>query len=100
VYDKVIPNRRPIKKAIACEVFLVLAVGGRFVRLSARMKRLILYQDYTRKDVHDIFEPDSRFTPQSGKWGISGIVQIADREGDFVTDAELKDGDTIRFGPS
>jgi Domain of unknown function (DUF3427). len=48
------------------------------------MKRLVLYQDYTRKDVHDIFEPDSHFTSQSGKWGISGIVQIADRKGDFV----------------
>jgi hypothetical protein len=48
------------------------------------MKRLVLYQDYTREDVHDIFEPDSRFTPQSGKWGIQGIVPIADREGDFV----------------
>src|SRR5262245_53288790 len=48
------------------------------------MKTLALYQDYTRKDVHDIFEPDTRFTPQSGKWGISGIIQIADREGDFV----------------
>src|SRR5437773_6597511 len=48
------------------------------------MKRLVLYQDYTREDVHDIFEPDTRFTPQSGKWGIQGIVRIAGREGDFV----------------
>lgn len=48
------------------------------------MKKLLLYQDYTREDVHDIFEPDTRFTLQSGKWGIAGIVQIADREGDFV----------------
>jgi hypothetical protein len=48
------------------------------------MKRLVLYQDYTREDVHDIFEPDSRFTSQSGKWGIAGIIRIADREDDFV----------------
>jgi hypothetical protein len=48
------------------------------------MKTLVLYQDYTREDVHDIFEPETRFTPQSGKWGIPGIVPIADREGDFV----------------
>jgi hypothetical protein len=48
------------------------------------MKSLVLYEDYTREDAHDIFEHDTRFTPHSGKWGIAGIVSIADREGDFV----------------
>jgi hypothetical protein len=48
------------------------------------MKKLVLYEDYTRENVHDIFEPHTRFTPQSGTWGIQGIISIADREGDFV----------------
>ena len=30
------------------------------------------YQDYTRKEVHDIFAPYSPFTPSSGTWGIRG----------------------------
>lgn len=43
-----------------------------------------LYADYDRRAVHDLFEPDTIFTPQTGKWGISGIVRLNDRPGDFV----------------
>jgi hypothetical protein len=48
------------------------------------MRELTLYEDYTREAVHDIFDPDSVFTPQAGKWGLPGIVQIPDRLGDYV----------------
>jgi hypothetical protein len=46
--------------------------------------RLIPYQHYSRQDVHDIFSPDSTFTPQAGTWGLQGIVQIPGRDSDFV----------------
>jgi hypothetical protein len=46
--------------------------------------RLKLYEDYSREEVHDIFAPDVRFTPQAGTWGLQGIVAIPDRPGDYV----------------
>jgi hypothetical protein len=48
------------------------------------MKMLTLFEDYTRKDVHDIFDPDSAFTTSAGTWGISGIIRVPSRPGDFV----------------
>lgn len=45
---------------------------------------LTLYEDYSRHEVHDIFAPETRFTPQAGTWGLQGIVPIPDRTGDFV----------------
>jgi hypothetical protein len=48
------------------------------------MVTLIRYEDYTRKDVHDIFAPASPFRASAGTWGIHGIVPVANRPGDFV----------------
>jgi len=48
------------------------------------MAELLLYSDYTRQQVHDIFAPHIPFTPQRGTWGILGIVAIPKRSGDFV----------------
>lgn len=45
---------------------------------------LNLYKDYTRQDVHDIFSPETRFTPGSGTWGLQGIVENPNKRGDFV----------------
>ncbi len=47
-------------------------------------RRLILYETYARRDVHDLFEPGTRFIPQAGTWGLWGIVPIPDKAGDFV----------------
>lgn len=47
-------------------------------------RRLVLYEDYTREDVHDLFDPNSRFVPQAGLWGISGFIEIPGRPNDFV----------------
>ena len=47
-------------------------------------QNLILYSDYSREDVHDIFSPHTRFSPGSGTWGLQGIVEIPDKQGDFV----------------
>jgi hypothetical protein len=52
------------------------------------MRSLALDQDYTRKEVHDIFTPNAPFTPQSGTWGLHGIIAVPDQPGDvlfFVT---------------
>jgi hypothetical protein len=48
------------------------------------MAELLLYHDYTRQQVHDIFAPHTPFTPQAGTWGLHGIVAIPKRPGDFV----------------
>lgn len=45
---------------------------------------LVLYEDYSRVDVHDVFDPHSPFTPQSGTWGILGLIELGERPGDFV----------------
>jgi hypothetical protein len=34
--------------------------------------------------VHEIFSPETNFTPQSGTWGLQGILRIPGRTGDFV----------------
>lgn len=46
--------------------------------------RLEPYHDYSREEVHDLFSPDTPFTPQSGTWGLQGIVAVPDRPGDYV----------------
>jgi len=48
------------------------------------MKTLRLWDFYSRKDVHSIFSPDTKFTPQSGTWGLQGIIKVPGRDGDFV----------------
>src|SRR5690242_2749800 len=48
------------------------------------MPELRKWNDYDRRDVHDIFEPETVFTPNSGTWGIHGIIELRDREDDFV----------------
>ncbi len=48
------------------------------------MRSLKLHGDYTRKEVHDIFDPAATFTPGAGLWGLQGIVNIRDRPGDVV----------------
>ncbi len=47
-------------------------------------KPLRLYEDYTREEVNGIFEPETDFVPQAGRWGISGLIELKDRPGDYV----------------
>lgn len=42
------------------------------------------YREYSRQEVHDIFEKNSRFTPRSGKWGIRGIISHPSNLNDFI----------------
>ena len=48
------------------------------------MPELTLFEDYTRKEIHDIFAPDTPFAPGAGGWGLHGIVRIPGRPGDWV----------------
>lgn len=43
-----------------------------------------LYAEYSRRDVHDIFSPDTSFTPSSGAWGLHGIIEISKTTGNFI----------------
>ncbi len=48
------------------------------------MRTLQLWQEYSREDVHSIFSPETTFTPQSGTWGLQGMVRVPSRKGDWV----------------
>lgn len=42
------------------------------------------FQQYSRKDIHDLFDQHSDFTPGSGTWGLQGIVRVPNRLRDYV----------------
>ena len=48
------------------------------------MKSLKLRDHYSRKDIHGIFSPDTRFTLGAGTWGNHGIIKIPNTDNDFV----------------
>jgi hypothetical protein len=51
---------------------------------SNRNFSLVKYNNYSRKDVHDIFDPQSPFSRGSGYWGLRGIISLPLNENDFV----------------
>ena len=56
----------------------------RYTSVVHYMRDLVRYADYSREEVHDIFDPDSTLIPQAGTWGLHGIVKIPERPGDYV----------------
>ena len=46
--------------------------------------KLERFKQYSRKDIHDILEPNSIYTTGSGKWGLQGIIKIDKNKNDFV----------------
>ena len=48
------------------------------------MRNLELRNKYTRKEIHSIFSPATKFTPGAGYWGIQGMIKVPAREGDWV----------------
>jgi hypothetical protein len=48
------------------------------------MPALQLSALYDRQQVHDLFSPETIFTPQAGTWGLHGWVPIPGRDGDYV----------------
>ncbi|CAG2132144.1 hypothetical protein LMG31506_00974 [Cupriavidus yeoncheonensis] len=41
-------------------------------------------QSYDRREIAGVFEPDAKFTPGAGLWGIQGIVETPANSGSFV----------------
>lgn len=48
------------------------------------MKNLKIFDTYTRREVYEIFDGITPFTPGAGTWGIHGIVKIPNRKKDYV----------------
>lgn len=48
------------------------------------MKELTRYEKYTREEVHDIFSPNTNFTPHAGVWGLQGIIPISYTHSDYI----------------
>lgn len=48
------------------------------------MRELIRYDEYTREEIHDMFSPDTKFTPHSGSWGLHGIIRVPYTEHDYI----------------
>ena len=48
------------------------------------MKKLVRYEKYSRRDIHDIFSPDTNFTPQTGTWGLQGIIRVPGTQHDYI----------------
>ena len=46
--------------------------------------KLIKYNHYSRKDVHNIFSPNTVFSSGSGNWGIRGIIKIPNTISDYI----------------
>src|SRR5215471_18928286 len=46
----------------------------------SEIKPLVIFADYDRRDVHDIFSPHTNFTPGAGLWGMLGIVEYEPKE--------------------
>lgn len=58
--------------------------GFEIVEKNNCVKPLKLYEDYTREDVQKLFAPNDKFTKSAGKWGVSGLISIPNRIGDFI----------------
>lgn len=48
------------------------------------MSELIKYKNYSRKEIHDIFSPNTNFTKGAGYWGISGIIKVPRSKRDYI----------------
>jgi len=48
------------------------------------MPQPILYHDYSRQEVQEIFDQEAKFTPGAGTWGLHGIVRLPRRRHDSV----------------
>ena len=45
---------------------------------------LKLWDTYSRREIHDIFSPDTQFQPRGGTWSQLGIIKSPNREGDYI----------------
>lgn len=47
-------------------------------------RELIRYNKYSRREIHDMFSPNSKFVRGSGYWGISGIIKVPETKRDYI----------------
>lgn len=45
---------------------------------------LTLYEQYSRSDAQQIFEPDYKFEPSRGTWGLHGVIRLPNKKNDWV----------------
>ncbi len=45
---------------------------------------LVRFTEYSRKQIHDHFDPESPFLAQTGTWGLHGVVRVPRTESDWV----------------
>lgn len=76
-------HRRQDGGQISCGMAHLLQASEKPVQEEEMLSRE-LYQDYTRQEVDDMFAPAAPFTPQSGTWGLHGIIAMPDRSNDFL----------------
>ncbi|ACT13345.1 MULTISPECIES: DUF3427 domain-containing protein [Pectobacterium] len=67
--------------------FSVLRNLGFEIILKTANESLSVNNKYNREEICNLFEPNYKFTPQSGKWGVSGIVKI-DKDVVFIVTLE------------
>ena len=48
------------------------------------MKKLIRFNKYSRKDIHDLFSPDTEFYPGAGSWGAQGMIRVPNTLHDYI----------------
>lgn len=65
------------------EVTTTLERGATNLVLSASTE-LIRLQAYNREEIARVFEPEAKFTPGAGRWGMPGIVETPRNSGNFV----------------
>jgi hypothetical protein len=53
------------------------------------------FKEYTKKDVHDLVDPESGYYYYCGKWGINGVIRIGKFKDDFVLFSTL--GENFKY---
>ncbi|HGM5493644.1 TPA: DUF3427 domain-containing protein, partial [Serratia fonticola] len=63
----------------------ILKSAGFYIeKRSTHSVKPVLLSKYNRKDISQLFEPGSKFTVGSGRWGISGIIKLKNDTDDLV----------------
>jgi len=48
------------------------------------MRELVKYEKYSREEIQDVFSPDTDFVPQTGSWGLHGIIRVPGTKHDYI----------------
>lgn len=53
------------------------------------------FKEYTKKDVHDLMDPESSYYYYCGKWGTNGVIRLGKFRDDFVLFSTL--GENFKY---